>query len=434
VSFPGFEHVPAYPLVFPVFWGAFGVFLLVVMRHVRIFAAAHPGGSVALDRVPRRLWGVVQYAIVQVRMFRERRVGLMHYALFLGSTILLIGNANAVTGGIIEAVVGWPLDGALWALTIAIQNVVALGALAGVAYAFERRLVSRPARLLFTRTALIILTAILAVVTTEFVALAFEAARWGDIPGAFATNALAVPLRSLDPGVTEAGFTLFWWGHIAVLSAFLIYIPFNKHFHVYTSFVNVYLRKLAPRGQLPAMDLEREDQTFGVRTLADLGWKDVFDGFTCTECGRCTEACPAASTGKPLDPRALIMGIRGMAVDAERGIDLIPNSPIVRADLGRDDRQPDQARLGTAIIDTAIPYDAVWDCVTCGACVEACPVLIEHVDKIVGLRRNLVLEDSRFPPELTAAFRNMEQAGTRGGCHARRGPTGRRVSRSTCRR
>jgi Fe-S oxidoreductase len=411
MSLPGFEHVPAYPLVFPVFWGAFGIFLLVVMRHVRVFAAAHPGGSVAFDRVPRRLWGVVQYAIVQVRMFRDRRVGVMHYALFLGSTILLIGNANAVTGGIIEAVVGWPLNGTLWALLVAIQNLVALAALAGVAYAFERRLVSRPRRLLFTRTALIILTAILAVVTTEFLALAFEAARWGDIPGAFATNALAVPLRSLDPSVTEAGFALFWWGHIAVLSAFLIYIPFNKHFHVYTSFVNVYLRKLAPRGQLPAMDLEREDQTFGVRTLADLGWKDVFDGFTCTECGRCTEACPAASTGKPLDPRALIMGIRGMAVDAERGIDLIPNSPIVRADLGRDDRLPDEARLATPIVDTAIPYDAVWDCVTCGACVEACPVLIEHVDKIVGLRRNLVLEDSRFPSELTAAFRNMEQAG-----------------------
>ena len=100
-----------------------------------------------------------------------------------------------------------------------------------------------------------------------------------------------------------------------------------------------------------------------------------------------------------------------MSVDAEHGIDIIPNSPIVRETYGLDDTTVRPAALGTAIVDTAIPYDAVWDCVTCGACVEACPVLIEHVDKIVGLRRNLVLEDSRFPQELTGAFRAMENQG-----------------------
>ena len=96
------------------------------------------------------------------------------------------------------------------------------------------------------------------------------------------------------------------------------------------------------------------------------------------------------------------MGIRDMSVEAEHGVDLIPNSPIVRETYGLDDTQPAAAALARPIVDTAIPYDAVWDCVTCGACVEACPVLIEHVDKIVGLRRNLVLEESRFPQELTA--------------------------------
>ena len=105
------------------------------------------------------------------------------------------------------------------------------------------------------------------------------------------------------------------------------------------------------------------------------------------------------------------MGIRDMSVDAEHGIDLIPNSPIVRETYGLGGTQPTAAALAAPIVDDAIPYDAVWDCVTCGACVEACPVLIEHVDKIVGLRRNLVLEDSRFPQELTAAFTNMERAG-----------------------
>ena len=409
--FPAFEHVPAYPLVFPVFWGAFAIFLLLVMRHLRVFATTAGGGPRATDRVLARASGVVRYTLVQTRMFRDPRAGVMHYALFLGSTLLLLGNSNFVTGGLVEGIVGWPLDGALWTAFVAVQNIVAVAALLAVAWAFERRLASRPPRLLLTRTALVILTMITLVVGTELFAQAFEAASYGDVAGAFVANAIAVPLRSLDPAVTEAAFAALWWAHIVVLSAFLIYIPFNKHFHIYTNFVNVYFRKLPPRGELPPMDLEREDATFGLRTLQDLGWKDLLDGFTCTECGRCTEACPAAATGKTLDPRGLVMGIRAMAQASEAGIDLIPDSPIVRESLGRDDRLPDPARVSAPLVGNAIPYDAVWDCVTCGACVESCPVLIEHVDKIVGIRRNLVLEESRFPSQLTAAFRGMETAG-----------------------
>ncbi|MFM2106183.1 MAG: hypothetical protein RL338_1215 [Chloroflexota bacterium] len=408
--FEAFKHVPAYPLVFPLFWGAFALFLLAVRRHVRVWEAAHPDGPRALDRWPLRAWGVVRYAIAQTRMFRDLRAGVMHYALFLGSTILLIGNANAVTGGIIQAVLEWPLDGLPWAVVNAVMNLIAVVALAGVAYAFYRRFVRRPARLLFTGTALKILAFITTVVTTEFVALVFEAARWEQVPGAWITNALAVPLSAAEPAVLEAGFAVFWWGHVAAVSAFLLFIPTNKHFHVYTSFVNVWFRKLEPRGVLPAMDLEREDATFGLKSLVDLSWKDHLDGFTCTECGRCTDACPANRTGKVLDPRALIMGIREMDKAAEAGLPLIPDSPSVRELTGRDDRVPSPALVAAPLVEGAIPYEAVWDCVTCGACVEACPVLIEHVDKIVGIRRNLVLEESRFPAQLTAPFRAMEQS------------------------
>ena len=198
---------------------------------------------------------------------------------------------------------------------------------------------------------------------------------------------------------------------MALVAAFLCYLPFSKHLHIATSFPNILFRKLAPRGELPQMDLEDESATFGLKTLQDLGWKDLLDGFTCTECGRCQAACPAWTTGKPLNPKTFIMGIRDMSVEAEHGIDLIPNSPIVRETYGLEGTRPAAAALAQPIVDTAIPYDAVWDCVTCGACVEACPVLIEHVDKIVGLRRNLVLEESRFPAELTPAFRAMEGQG-----------------------
>jgi Fe-S oxidoreductase len=404
-------RIPAWPLVIPLFWGAAVFFALAMTRHVRVMAAAHPGGAYPLRDTPRRVWGVVEHVLVQVRMFRDVRVALMHHAIFWGFVILTIGTANVVTGGLLAAVLSLPFGGAIWAVLAGLMNVMSVLVIGSVLYALFRRSVEHPPRLTYSRDATLILLMIGGLVTALFVGGIFEAARYGDQPGAFIANALAVPLRSagLSHQALEAGFILGWWTHIVLVSVFLCYLPGSKHLHIATSLFNVYFRKLAPRGQLPAMDLEAEDATFGLKTLQDLGWKDLLDGLTCTECGRCQDACPAWNTGKPLNPKTFIMGIRDMSDEAEHGLNLIPNSPIVRETYGLDDRlQP--AALARPIVDEAIPYDAVWDCVTCGACVEACPVVIEHVDKIVGLRRNLVLEESRFPQELTSAFRNMEQA------------------------
>lgn len=406
-----FAHVPAYPLVFPLFWGSVVFFGLVMARHLRVFAAVRAAGPNPLADIPRRLGGIVRYTLMQTKMFKDPRAGIMHFSIFWGFVLLTIGTANIVTGGLLQTVIATPLDGLLWTLVSAMQNIVALIVLVAVGYALLRRLVTRPRRLAFTRGALIILFLIGGIVVCELLAQAFEAARFGAVPGAFVADALAVPLGGLPADVQVAAFSVLWWSHIVIVAAFLGYLPYSKHLHIATVFFNVYFRKLGPRGELPAMDLEAADATFGLRTLQDLGWKDLLDGFTCTECGRCTAACPANRTGKPLNPREMIMGLRHMSVDAERGLDLIPNSPILRAQAGLDDTTPQAGLLASPIVDQAIPYDAVWDCVTCGACVEACPVLIEHVDKIVGFRRNLVLEDSRFPSELTGAFRNMETAG-----------------------
>jgi Fe-S oxidoreductase len=408
--FPFFADVPAYPLVFVVFWGAALFFALAMARHLRIFAAARAEGPSPFDDVPARLVGLIQYAFIQTKMFKDPRAAILHLGIFWGFILLTIGTANVVTGGVIQAILSIPLDGALWAAISAMQNVVAAIVIVSILWAFERRLISRPARLTYNRDALVILGMIGGLVAAELFAQVFEFARYGDQPGAFISAFLAARLRGLDPAVLEAGFAILWWAHILLVAAFLTYLPFSKHLHIATSFFNIYFRKLRPRGELPAMDLEREDATFGLRTLADLGWNDLLDGFTCTECGRCQQACPAWNTGKPLNPKHFIMGIREMSVEAEAGLPLIPNSPTVRETYGLDDSLK-PAMLMKPIVDDAIPFDAVWDCVTCGACVEACPVLIEHVDKIVGLRRNLVLEDSRFPQELNGAFRNMEGVG-----------------------
>jgi len=410
--FGPFAAVPLYPLVFPVFWGAVAFFALAMARHLRVFAAARAEGPSPFEDIPARFAGLIQYAFIQTKMFKDPGAAIMHAGIFWGFVLLTIGTANVVTGGVIEQVLSIPFDGLVWGVISAMQNLVAVIVLVAIAWAFYRRLVTRPRRLTFNTDALVILAMIGGVVATELFAEVFEFARYGSQPGAFVSSWLAQPLRAgVSTARLEAGFVTLWWAHIVLVAAFLGYLPFSKHLHIATSFPNIWFRKLRPRGELPRMDVEDESATFGLRTLQDLGWKDLLDGFTCTECGRCQEACPAHFTGKPLNPKAFIMGIRDMSVEAEQGLNLIPNSPIVRETYGLDDSRPSAAALARPIVDTAIPYDAVWDCVTCGACVEACPVLIEHVDKIVGLRRNLVLEESRFPTELTAAFRAMEGQG-----------------------
>ncbi|HLX35367.1 MAG TPA: (Fe-S)-binding protein [Candidatus Limnocylindrales bacterium] len=410
--FTFFDHVPAYPLVFVVFWGAALFFALAMARHLRVFAAARAEGPSPLDDVPARFIGLIRYAFVQSKMFKDVRAALLHWGIFWGFVLLTIGTANIVTGGLIEAVISYPFGGVLWAAVEAMQNVVAVIVIASVLWAFERRLISRPKRLTFNVDALVILGMIGGLVTAELLAQVFEVARYGEQPGAFVANALGDALAGIGLGnqALEIAFATLWWAHILIVAAFLAYLPSSKHLHIATSFFNIYFRKLKPRGELPKMDLEQEDATFGVRTLADLGWRDLLDGFTCTECGRCQQACPAWNTGKPLNPKHFIMGIRDMSVEAEHGLPLIPSPPAVEANFRLDDGLKPAAVM-KPIVDDAIPFDAVWDCVTCGACVEACPVLIEHVDKIIGLRRNLVLEDSRFPTELNGAFRNMEGVG-----------------------
>jgi Fe-S oxidoreductase len=397
------EHVPFYPLAPLLFLASVVLFVLLMARHLRVFAYAR--GAAAVGDEPGRLQSLIVYAIAQVRMFRDLDAGLMHAAIFWGFVVLTVGTADRVTFGVIQDVVRMPLDGWLWRLLMLGSNVFVLTVMGAIAYALFRRLVWRyPRRTTLSRDGVVILLMIGGVVLTEWLAEAFRIAAFGDPDAGWAIAAypLSLLLGAVIPhGWLEPAYGLFFWANVALVSGFLVYLPRSKHLHIVTAFFNAAMRKLRPRGQLPALNLETEDPNarFGIKTIDDMSWKDLLDGFTCTECGRCQEACPAWATGKPLNPKTMIMGIREMAVESEHGVPLIPWI------------KPSVAPGGQAatVVDTAIPYDAVWDCVTCGACVEACPVMIEHVDKIVGLRRNLVLEESRFPEELTASFTNLER-------------------------
>jgi len=194
---------------------------------------------------------------------------------------------------------------------------------------------------------------------------------------------------------------VFVWAHVLIVLGFLAYLPRSKHLHIMTAVINVYFGRTRARGRLEPLRFDEEgpeeDIRMGSGTVSDMTWKQVVDAYSCTECGRCQDACPAWATGKDLSPKLLIMGLRDHLF-AEG-----PLAVAARAAGGQPDSPP--------LVPGAVTDDVVWDCVTCGACVEACPVLIEHVDKIVGLRRNLVLEESRFPAELAGAFRGMEGQG-----------------------
>ena len=162
-------------------------------RHLRVFAAVRAEGPSPFADVPRRFVGLIQYAFIQTKMFKDARAGLMHAGIFWGFVLLTIGTANVVTGGIIEQVLSIPFDGLLWTLISALQNVVAVIVLLSIGWAFFRRLVTKPRRLTFNRDALVILAMIGGVVATELLAEAFEFAAHGDQPGAFVSSGARRP-------------------------------------------------------------------------------------------------------------------------------------------------------------------------------------------------------------------------------------------------
>jgi Fe-S oxidoreductase len=190
-----------------------------------------------------------------------------------------------------------------------------------------------------------------------------------------------------DNALTKVLERVFVWVHVLTILAFLAYLPRSKHLHIASAAFNVWFGRTGPGGRLEPLrfddpEVPEEEIRFGAGTPPDLTWKQVLDTFSCTECGRCQDACPAFATGKILSPKLVIMGLRDQVLAQGDG-------PLV----------PD-----------AVPEESVWDCVTCGACVQACPVSIEHVDHIVDLRRHLVMVDSSFPAEAEPMLRDVERA------------------------
>jgi Fe-S oxidoreductase/nitrate reductase gamma subunit len=228
---------------------------------------------------------------------------------------------------------------------------------------------------------------------------------------------IALALGGVDVGVLTGAHAVTWWAHMLANTALLVYIPVSKLAHIFTGPANVFMRATDPRAALPLIANIEEQEHFGVAKLEDFNWKQLLNFDACMRCGRCLDFCPTFNTGKPLKPRQLIVEV-GAFMNRQAGLLAGPAGPRldeagVRGAELVTEAEPSLALVPPTaeLIGDIVSEDEIWDCTTCRACMEQCPVRIEHVPLIVELRRNLVLEQSKFPQELVTLFNNLERNG-----------------------
>ena len=280
-------------------------------------------------------------------------------------------------------------------------DILAVVLLVMLAWALVRRWVVQPHRLSFDLTrnldSVIVVAMIAALMVSTLLTHGFFVAAGGAGPEAqvLVGGALGRWFTTIGIGTGAADVLhgVFWWVHLAIILGFAIYIPYSKHMHMIAAPLNAFFRSLEPRGALPSMDLETAER-FGAGRVQDFTWKQLLDGFACAVCGRCTDACPANQTGKVLSPMHIVENLKDHMVA-----------------IGHQGARSPEHVEPSPLIGQAIPEQAIWDCVSCGACMEECPVVVEHVPTIMDMRRYLVLEESKIPETGMNALLSMEQRG-----------------------
>jgi Fe-S oxidoreductase len=330
--------------------------------------------------VGRRVKNEVEIVLGQRKLLQRLVPGLMHAFIFWGFLVLFPTIVMAMIAAVDKhAELPW-LGHQSWFGWMVDLFVVLV--FAGVVTAVVIRKAVRPARFDGSHRGeadFILLLIAAVVVTLLYWHAAAHAAGLNDHVGP-----LSALLAKAFPSHGHAE-RVFVWAHLAVVFGFLRYLPHSKHLHIATAGINVWLARTSRPGRLEPLrfDVPDAELRFGASTIFDLTKKEVMDAFSCTECGRCQDACPAYATGKILSPKLLIMGVRDQVFAQSTG----------------------------PIVGNGVPEQMIWDCVTCGACVEACPVSIEHIDHIVDLRRSRVMVDSAFPAEAEPMLRDVERAG-----------------------
>lgn len=354
------------------------------------------------DNIPQRINNVLKIAIGQSKILREPVAGIVHVLIFWGFLLFLFAVIEAILQGFYSEF-SFEFLGPIFSIITITQDVFGLLVGLAVLYALYRRYFMNIKRLDHGKASLIdatiVLVLILFVVISMFgqniasvAANNFQLHDWEVRP----ISAVLAPIF-FNTGIENASiwYEIFWWMHILVIFSFMNFLPYSKHLHVFTSIPNVYFEKIGSKKfELKPINLEDESiEQFGAADVEHLTWKQMFDGYSCTECGRCSDACPANFTGKLLSPREIIINTRKRTEE---------KAPLIL------DKSDNTELLEKTLIHNYITPEELWACTTCGACMQECPVTIEHLDTIVDMRRNLVLMESEFPSELNTVFKNLE--------------------------
>ena len=380
------------------------------------------------DNKSLRWKNVLLLAFGQKKMFRYPIVAVLHFFVYAGFIIINIEILEIILDGILgtHRLFAESL-GALYAYLINAFEVLAVLVLVGCVVFLVRRNILKLKRFIgkdldgwprsdanyILVTEIILMALFLTLNASDTLLQLRGVEHYAGYPtGNFIASQFLQPLLE---GMSNNGLVLVeracWWLHIAGIYAFLNYLPFSKHLHIILAFPNAYYSRLEPMGKMENMPLVQNEvlyamqpelaptgdnaelpKKFGAKDITDLSWKNLLDAYSCTECGRCTAACPANITGKRLSPRKIMMDTRDRAEEIGRNINA--------NETFKDD--------GKALLHDYISKEELLACTSCNACVKECPVSINPLDIIFQLRRYLVMEESNTPAEWAAMFSNVE--------------------------
>lgn len=375
---------------------------------VRLWRMGQP--ALRTDHLGRRVGGLLLYGLGQRRVLAQRYPGLMHGLIFYGFVVFFI--ATSLVG--IELDAHLPiLRGSFYLAFETTVNSFALLFLIGLGLAAFRRYMLRPDRLNIQRDDAFVLGTLtfiaLSGLTLEVLRLRGQHPAWAQ--WSWLGDAIA-RLFGQPPAKASSVYPVVWEIHQWAVFALISTLPLTKFKHIVTAPTNIFLRHLGPPGALPKIEkIEETEAPLGVGSIEQLTWKQLLDGDACTECGRCQAACPAYAAKQPLSPKKLIMDLRDRMAEYPGALwrwqkPIVDRLPVLRR-LALGSGQPAEAELaGEVILD-----ETLWSCTTCRACEQECPVFIEQVSDIVGMRRHLALEEGRLPDSLSQALRNTERQG-----------------------
>jgi Fe-S oxidoreductase len=388
-----------------------------IYRHFSRWRRGLPAAR--FDRPVERVQLVARHALAQRRTARNRYAGLFHRLITYGFIILTI----ATTVVALDADFGTTIMRGRFYLYFQSFVVDLFGALVmvGIGMAAARRYLKRPKKLVYTNEATLILGAIFLMCLQGFLIEGWRIAATNDPWGAWSPfgNLIARASCSLmSVKAMQWAHRGTWWFHLGVSFGFIAWLPYTKMMHIITAPLNIYTANLVPLGAtLKHIDFEKTE-SFGVNSLRGFTWKDLLDLDACTECGRCTAVCPANTVGKELSPRDIILQLRDLMHAEFRisnfGFRNEENKFGNDSNKSSNDSQQSAIRNSKFEIIATVPATSpisLWQCTTCAACMEACPVFIEQMPKIVDMRRYLVMEEADFPDSIQEAIMSLERRG-----------------------